>query len=74
MINFEKNRREMNNRKQYSPIGSIWDDFEREHFTQEEISEMNEKVSKICELIDARNEGKMNQEEFEAILKEKGVM
>ena len=64
----------MREKKEYSPIGSSWDDFEREHFSQEEIYAMNEKASKICELIDARNEGKMNQEEFEAILKEKGLM
>lgn len=39
-----------------SPIGSTWDDFEREHFTSEEIAASELRASLIVELIKARNE------------------
>lgn len=48
-----------------SAIGSRWEDFEREIFTQEEIAESNLRVALIGELIRARQEQGITQKKLE---------
>ena len=47
------------------PIGSNWDDLEREIFTAEEIRESNLRVAIIGELIRARQERGITQKQLE---------
>ncbi len=50
-----------------SPIGSNWDDLEREIFTAEEIRESNLRVAIIGELIRARQEAGISQKRLEEL-------
>lgn len=50
-----------------SPIGSSWDDFEKENFTPEEIAESDLRVSIISEIINARHEQEITQKELEEL-------
>ncbi|WP_283119659.1 helix-turn-helix domain-containing protein [Neisseria elongata] len=49
------------------PIGSNWDDLEREIFTAEEIRESNLRVAIIGELIRARQEAGISQKRLEEL-------
>lgn len=50
-----------------NPIGSNWNDFEREIFTPEEINESNLRVAIISELIHARQEVGITQKRLEEL-------
>ncbi|GHV47999.1 putative HTH-type transcriptional regulator [Clostridia bacterium] len=41
-----------------------WEEFEKEHFTPEEIAESDLRVAFIGELIKARDEGKIAQKQY----------
>ena len=45
-------------------IGSSWDEFEKTHFTAEEIAESDLRVAVIGEIIKARKEKGLNQTEL----------
>ena len=42
-----------------------WDAIEKELFTPEEMAESHARAAILCELIDARNEGKITQKQLE---------
>ena len=46
-------------------IGDDWDDVRKELFTAEEIAESDSRVSLISELIKARREQEISQQQFE---------
>ncbi|MBQ7241535.1 MAG: helix-turn-helix transcriptional regulator [Firmicutes bacterium] len=48
-----------------SPIGTRWEDFEKEIFTPEEIAESNLRVALIGEIINARRERGITQKQLE---------
>ncbi|TNH04307.1 transcriptional regulator, partial [Testudinibacter sp. TR-2022] len=50
-----------------SPIGSNWNDFEKEIFSVEEIRESDLRVALISELINARQELGVSQKKLEAL-------
>ena len=50
-----------------NPIGSNWDDFEKENFTPEEIAESDLRVALISEIINARHEQEITQKELEEL-------
>ena len=50
-----------------SPLGTNWNDFEKENFTPEEIAESNLRVAIISEIINTRQEQKITQKELEAM-------
>ena len=49
------------------PIGSSWDDFEKESFTPEETATSDLRVALICELINARNEKGLSQRDLKEL-------
>ena len=50
-----------------SPEGTLWDDFEKEIFTPEEIAESDLRVALIGELIKARQEKGISQKKLEEL-------
>ena len=48
-----------------SAIAGTWDEWEKSHFTPEEIAESNLRVALIGELIKARNERGVTQKQLE---------
>ena len=48
-------------------IGGSWEDLEKELFTPEEMAASDVRVAIISELIKARNEGKISQNELERL-------
>ena len=44
-----------------SPLGTNWNDFEKENFTPEEIAESDLRVAIISEIINTRQEQKITQ-------------
>ena len=48
-----------------SPLGTNWDDFEKNVFTSEEIAESNLRVSLVNEIIQARHEQGITQKQLE---------
>lgn len=57
----------MNKKKNYSPIGSSWDEVKTELFTPEEIAEGNLHVAIIGEVIKARQEKGISQKKLEEL-------
>ena len=56
----------MSKDKEYiSPVGTDWEDFEKEIFTPEEIAESDLRVAIIGELIKARQERGITQKQLE---------
>lgn len=51
----------------HSPIGTSWDEFEKEIFTKEEIEESDARVALMWELIQARREKGISQKELESL-------
>ncbi len=51
-----------------SAIGESWEDVQSTLFTPEEIAASDLRVALICELIEARNSGKITQKEFEILI------
>ena len=51
-----------------SPIGSSWDDFEKETFTIDEIAESDLIVSLIDEIIPTRYEQEITQKELKKLI------
>lgn len=47
------------------PIGSEWEQFEKENFTSQEIAESEARAKIICEIIEARKEYGITQKELE---------
>jgi len=50
-----------------SPIGSSWDEFERNNFTPEEIAESDLRVALISEIISERHKQEITQKELEEL-------
>lgn len=50
-----------------SPVGTDWEDFEKEIFTAEEIAESDLRVALIGELIKARQEKGISQKKLEQL-------
>ncbi len=48
-----------------SPIGTSWEEFEKDIFTPEEIAESNLRVSLVNEIIQARQEQGITQKQLE---------
>lgn len=57
----------MMNKDRISPVGTDWDDFEKEIFTPEEIAESDLRVAIIGELIKARQEKGISQKKLEEL-------
>lgn len=57
----------MSNYENNPAIGQSWEEFEKEHFTPEEISASKVRASIICALADVRNEGKITVKELEEL-------
>jgi DNA-binding phage protein len=57
----------MSEPKKISPIGSNWEDVEKELFTPEEIAESDLRVAIIGELIKARQEKGISQKRLEEL-------
>lgn len=55
------------NKREYSPEGTDWNNFEKEIFTPEEIAASNLRVALIGELIKARQEKRISQEKLEEL-------
>lgn len=55
------------NKDRISPVGTDWDDFEKEIFTPEEIAESDLRVAIIGELIKARQEKGISQKKLEEL-------
>lgn len=55
------------NKDRISPVGTEWDDFEKEIFTPEEIAESDLRVAIIGELIKARQEKGISQKKLEEL-------
>lgn len=54
--------------KEYiSPVGTDWEDFEKEFFTPEEIAASDLRVAIIGELIKARDEKRISQKQLEEL-------
>lgn len=51
--------------KNTNPVGSSWDEFERNHFTSSDIDEHDAKAEIVSELIKARNDGEVTQSQLE---------
>jgi len=48
-----------------SPLGSSWEDFEKENFTPEEIAASNLRVALVGEIINSRQEHGLSQKQLE---------
>lgn len=55
------------NTTNFNPIGSSWDEVQKELFTPEEIAESNLRVSLIGEIIKARQEQGISQKRLEEL-------
>lgn len=50
-----------------NPVGSSWDEFEKDHFSEQEILESDLRVSLISEIIEARHKLELTQKELETL-------
>ena len=50
-----------------NPVGSSWDEFEKEYFSEQEIIESDLRVALVSEIIEARHELELTQKELEAL-------
>lgn len=53
--------------KTNNAVGSNWNDFRNEHFSPEEIAEIDLKVALIGEIVNARNEKGISQRQLEEL-------